>query len=155
VANLTAVRVALAAQIQANCQPQLICTAAPLDQITPPIALVLPARNNPAKYGICLGEGLVNDAGLPLAPAEFNLDILVIVAHASTTDRVQNQLDQWLGFDPGGSSPTSVAASVALDPTLGGSVDYAECNGVTSYGPIDYNGVMYFGARVSCTVSTQ
>ena len=157
-ANLTAVRIALAAQITANTNDAngvaLNCIATPLDQITPPCGLVLPARNNVARFGICLGEGLVNDAGVPLSPAAFNLEVLVVVAHASTTDRVQAQLDQWLGFETD-TTATSVAAAIALDPTLGGSVDYCEANAVTSYGPIDYNGTMYFGARISVTVSTQ
>ena len=159
-ASLGAVRDALAAQVQANTVPQLNCVAQPLDQITPPCALILPSRTNVAKFGICLGEGLVTDAGLPFSPAEFNLDILVIVAHASTTDRVQQQLDQWLGFenavDPDtGNMCVSVAFAVAMDPTLSGSVDFAECNSVISYGPVDYNGTPYFGARISVTVSTQ
>lgn len=158
-ADLTAVRNALAAQItalssDANGVP-LNCIAQPLDQITPPCALVLPARSNVAKFGICLGEGLVDDNGLPLSPAEFNLEILVIVAHASTTERVQQQLDQWLGFLSYGQTATSVAGAVAQDPTLGGAVDYCECNNVMSYGPVDYNGTPYFGARISVTVSTQ
>jgi hypothetical protein len=155
---MTAVRTALAAQIQANANDAngvfLQCTAMPLDQITPPVGLVLPARTNPVKFGICLGEGLLTDSGVPFSPAEFNLDILVIVAHASTTDRVQTQLDQWLGFE-NDSTSTSVAYAIAIDPTLGGTVDYAEANAVTSYGPVDYNGTMYFGARISVSVSTQ
>lgn len=160
-ASLGAVRDALAAQITANAVPQLNCIAQPLDQITPPCALVLPARSNVAKFGICLGEGLVDDAGLPLSPAEFNLEILVIVAHASTTERVQQMLDQWLGYQSvaadadTGNPSTSVAFAVAQDPTLGGAVDFAECNNVMSYGPVDYNGTPYFGARISVTVSTQ
>lgn len=133
----------------------------PLDQITPPCALILPSRSNVAKFGICFGEGLLNDAGLPLSPAEFNLDILVIVAHAATTERVQKLLDQWLGFQDvaadaaTGNPSVSVAYAIAMDPTLGGAVDYAECNSVMSYGPVDYNGVPYFGARISVAVSTQ
>jgi hypothetical protein len=154
------VRDALAASITANAVPQLNCVAQPLDQITPPCALILPSRSNVAKFGICLGEGLVTDQGVPFSPAEFNLDILIIVAHASTTDRVQQMLDQWLGFentmDPDtGNQTVSVAFAIAQDPTLGGSVDYAECNNVISYGPVDYNGTPYFGARISVTVSTQ
>jgi hypothetical protein len=132
----------------------------PLDQITPPCALILPARSNVAKFGICLGEGLTDDAGQPFSPAEFNLDILVIVAHAATTERVQTTLDQYLGFQDGvdpltGNPTVSVAFAVAMDPTLSGSVDFAECNNVSSYGPVDYNGTPYFGARISVTVSTQ
>jgi hypothetical protein len=159
VANLTAVRNALAAQITAlssdsNGVP-LNCVAQPLDQITPPCGLVLPARTNVAKFGICLGEGLVDDNGLPLSPAEFNLEVLVIVAHASTTERVQQQLDEWLGFESFGTTTTSVAAAIAQDPTLGNTVDFAEANNVVSYGPVDYNGTPYFGARISVVVSTQ
>lgn len=161
VASLGAVRDALAAQIQANAVPQLNTIAQPLDQITPPCALILPSRSNVAKFGICLGEGNTDDAGNPLTPAEFNLDILVIVAHANTTDRVQQQLDQWLGYQSvavdgdTGNPSTSVAFAIAQDPTLGGSVDYCEVNNVISYGPVDYNGTPYFGARLSVVVSTQ
>jgi hypothetical protein len=160
VASLGAVRDALAAAISANASPTLNCFAQPLDQITPPCALILPARNNFAKFGICLGEGLTNDQGLPLTPAEFNLDVLIIVAHASTTDRVQQTLDQWLGYESGtdpdtGNTVVSVPFAVAIDPTLGGNVDFCECNNVISYGPVDYNGTPYFGARISVTVSTQ
>lgn len=159
-ASLGAVRDALAAQIQSNAVPQLNAIAQPLDQITPPCALILPARSNVAKFGICLGEGLVNDEGKPFTPAEFNLDILVIVAHASTTDRVQQTLDQWLGYEDAvdgdtGLQTVSVPFAIAQDPTLGGSVDYCECNAVISYGPVDYNGTPYFGARISVVVSTQ
>jgi hypothetical protein len=160
VASLGAVRDALAAAIQSNAIPELTCYAQPLDQITPPCALIMPSRTNVAKFGICLGEGLVNDAGNPLTPAEFNLDILIIVAHASTTERVQQTLDQWLGYESGidpdtGNNVVSVPFAVAIDPTLGGNVDFCECNNVISYGPIDYNGTPYFGARISVVVSTQ
>lgn len=160
-ASLGAVRDALAAQITANAVPQLNCVAQPLDQITPPCALVLPSRTNVAKFGICLGEGLTDDSGLPLTPAEFNLDILIVVAHASTTERVQQMLDQWLGYQSvtadadTGNPCVSVPFAVAQDPTLGGTVDFAECNAVVSYGPVDYNGTPYFGARISVVVSTQ
>ena len=154
-------RDALAASITANAVPQLNCVAQPLDQITPPCALILPSRSNVAKFGICLGEGLVTDQGVPFSPAEFNLDILIIVAHASTTDRVQQMLDQWLGFQSvmmdgdTGNPSTSVAFAIAQDPTLGGAVDFCEVNNVISYGPVDYNGTPYFGARLSVVVSTQ
>ena len=160
-ASLGAVRDSLAQQIQANAVPQLNCIAQPLDQITPPCALILPSRSNVAKFGICLGEGITDSGGNPLTPAEFNLDILIIVAHAATTERVQRTLDQWLGYQSvasdadTGNPCVSVPFAVAQDPTLGGSVDFAECNAVISYGPVDYNGTPYFGARISVVVSTQ
>jgi len=153
-ASLVEARNALAAQIQNYVQPVIPTVLSdPMDQVpNVPAAMVFPGKPV-AKYGITLGEAGVM-GGRMMAATEFNLQVLVLVSQGSTIERVQTNLDSWLGFEnfPGN---VSIPAAVALDPTLGMAVDYCEASIVSSYGPIEYNGTTYFGARIDFSLSCQ
>lgn len=153
-ANLTNLRNALANQIETNCLPYLAADGSPLDQVNPPIALVLPGSPL-AKYGSTLGESMLtmgpDGYAIPMATTEFNLRVMVLVSHASTTDRVQDTLDVWLGFENdyvNGQQTVSVPMAVAMDPTLGGIASYCEAMTVSQYGPVEYAGIQFLGATI-------
>jgi len=115
--------------------------------------LVLP-RPPVAKVGVCLGEGILDAGGRPLSPTEFTFAGALVVARADTMSNVQDNLDQWLGFERT-SSVVSVAMAIAMDPTLGGTVEWCETTVVDGYGPIDWSGAMYFGAKINWQVSAR
>jgi hypothetical protein len=153
-ANLTTVRNALAAQIQNYANPYIQAFGYIPLQINPPCAIVAPSRNG-GKYGMTLVGNINTQFGqLLMAPTDYNLDVLVLVSEASTPDRWQETLDQWLGFEYD-SSITSIPVAIAKDDTLGGAVSYCEPMAFDSYGPISWNGVTYYGARIHCSVSLQ
>jgi hypothetical protein len=149
-ANLSVIRNALAQVISTNTYPQLPCYAQAPDTLNLPCAVVLPAKNV-GKYGITL---VGNPATQPniLAVTEFNIDILVIVSRSSTIDRVQDTLDQWLGFE-NDATTVSVPMAIALNESLNGTVQFCEPINVDSYGPIEWNATTYFGARIHTVVS--
>lgn len=149
-ANLSDTRAALAAVIQAGTLPAIAARGDAPDQINPPCALVIPARNL-GKYGVTLVGNPATQSQL-LSVTEFNLDILVIISRASDIEQVQSNLDKWLGFE-NSAGVVSIPMALALNPTLNGAVEYCEPMNVDSYGPIDYNGTMYFGARIHTIVS--
>jgi hypothetical protein len=156
VASLTAVRKALANQILTNTLPLLAAVEAePLDQIPNlPAALIFPGKPV-AKYGVTMGEALPflgSPAGRMMAATDFNLQVMIVVSQGSTIERVQGTLDQFLGFENIPGQTVSIPTAVALDPTLGGVVFYCEAMQVSSYGPIEYNGNSYFGARIDFTI---
>lgn len=152
-ANLSVVRTNMAAQINEYVKPALTAYARPLDQINPPCAMILPSRDM-AKYGRTLGGPLANIGGTLLAATDFNIDVVVLASHASTTDRVQDTLDQWLGFE-NDASVVSVPMAIAMDDTLGGTVAYCEPMTCDSYGTIEWNGLAFFGARIHFALSLQ
>jgi hypothetical protein len=154
VASLSAARNALANQLSAYVYPTLRVSAYPLDQINPPCAMILPSKNT-AKYGRTLGGPYANMGGTLLAATDFNLDIIVITSHATTTDRMQETLDQWIGFTNEPGENISVPMAIAKDDTLGGVVAYCEPETCDSYGPIEWNGISFFGARIHCCLSLQ
>lgn len=119
--------------------------------------LVIP-RAPVAKIGVCLGEGILDASGRPLSPTEFTLGGHLIVARADTMSNVQDNLDQWLGFESGtfnNVATVSVAMAIAMDPTLGGTVEWCETTIIDGYGPIEWAGAMYFGARLNFNVSAR
>ncbi len=131
-ADLTLIRNALAAQITAV--TGLRAEGQARDQISPPMAVVLPA--NPfITYQVTM-DGAVT----------VNLTVLIAVA-ASYTPDAQKALDAYLGFGPG--EQQSIAEAIHADETLGGTVNFAEAISAGGYGNIDFGGVTYFGARVS------
>jgi hypothetical protein len=152
-ANLSVVRTSLANQINEYVSPSLNVLANPLDQINPPCGLILPAKNV-AKYGRTLGGPYKALGGTQLAATDFNLDVLLFVAHATTTDRMQQTLDQWLGFE-NDASVVSVPMAIEMDISLGGTVSWCVPVSCDSYGPIEYAGISYFGARIHCEVSLE
>lgn len=152
-ANLSVVRAALANQIQEYAFPALRVNANPLDQINPPCAMILPGKPV-AKYGRTLGGPFANLGGTIYAATDINLDIIILVSHATTTDRMQQNLDQWLGFE-NDAEVVSVAMAIEKDISLGGVVEWCVPETCDSYGPIEWSGQSYFGARIHCSVSLQ
>ena len=155
VADLVAIRAAIANQVAENALPALSTSAEYLDTINPPMLLVIP-KAPVARVGVCLGEGLLDHAGRPMSPTEFTIAGHLVVARADTMANVQDNLDEWLGFENiPGTGPVSVAMAVAMDPTLGGTVEWCETTIVDGYGPIEWAGAMYFGARINWDVSAR
>lgn len=115
--------------------------------------LVIPGPNV-ARIGVCLGEGILGPDGRPLSPTEFGFRAHLIVARADTMSNVQDNLDRWLGFQRTATT-VPVAMAIAMDPTLGGTVEWCECTVEDGYGPIEWAGAMYFGARLNLTVSAR
>lgn len=148
--DISAVRNALASQIQSL--TGLLCTPRMPDQINPPQAAILPGAPY-AKYGVTLGEHIAS--GLPHAVpvvTELNLVIGIFVSRASSIERAQQQVDQYLGFEPS-SSVTSIPDALAEDPSLGGVVEYCEPVVVQAYGDIEIAGQTYFQGRIVLAVS--
>lgn len=152
-ADLVAIRAAIASQVAANALPALSTAGEYTDPINPPMLLVFP-RPPAVKFGICLGEGQLDALGIPLSPTEFSLKGALIVAKADNMSNVQDYLDQWLGFQRTATTVT-VAMAIAMDPTLGGTVEFCETKIVSSYGPIDWAGAQYFGASFEWEVSAR
>jgi hypothetical protein len=148
-ANLSVVRTALAQVVQENTFPALSARGDMPDAVNPPCALVVPAKSF-IKYGITLTGDVLN--GPVLTPTEFNLDVLVIVARVADQNQIQANLDQWLGFELD-ADVVSVPMAIAMNPTLNGTVQYCEVMTADSYAPIEWNNVMYFGARIHTIVS--
>lgn len=147
---MTAIRNALASQIGRLAVPVLRSLPEPEDSINPPVGIVMPGRPY-ITYGTTLqGEtGFLGDptAGIALASVDFALDYLIIVSHASTLGRIEQNLDAWLGFE-NDTSIVSVAAAVAADPTLGGIVDWCVPTTADPPGPLQWSGPEAFGTRI-------
>jgi hypothetical protein len=148
--NITAVRVALAAQIERLVYPALRSLAEPEDSINPPVGIVMPGRPY-LTYGTTLqGEtGFLGDPaqGDSIASVDFALDYLIVLSHASTLERIEANLDAWLGFESD-SVAVSVPAAVAADPTLGGVVDWCVPTTADPPGPLEWSGPAMFGTRI-------
>lgn len=150
-ADLVAVRAAIAAQVAANALPDLSTSAELLDTINPPMFLVAPAKPV-TKVDVCLGAGLLDNLGEPITPTEFNIQGVLVIARADTVSNVQDNLDQWLGYERS-EETVSIAMAIDMDPTLGGLVEWCIPTVIDSYGPIEWSGVMYFGARMNLNIS--
>ena len=155
--NLTVIRNAMSAQIGRLAAPALRSMPELNDQVNPPYGAVVPARQyvdyrttlqGATGFGPVLGQAVTT----PLSPANFFLDYLIILSKASTLERVEAAMDAWLGFesDIGG---VSVAAAVAADPTLGGTVAWCLATTADAPGPLSYNGVEMFGCRIHFSLS--
>jgi hypothetical protein len=148
----------MAAQIGQYAYPPLRSMPDPYDQITPPCGIVMPGQPY-VKYGTTLegADGFGGTLGqgpgtAAVAPTDFTLDYLIVLSHASTLERIEQNLDAWLGFENDGVA-VSVAAAVAVDPTLGKTV--AWCVPVTADrpGPLQWNGAEAFGTRIHFQLS--
>lgn len=115
--------------------------------------LVIP-RQPVAKFAVCMGEGIIEPDGKPMSPTEFTISGFLAVARADTMANVQDNLDVWLGSLHTAAS-VSVEQAIAADPTLGGTVEWCNTTVVDGYGPIDWAGSMYFGARFNWNVSAR
>jgi hypothetical protein len=158
VVNISVVRNALAAQVSALAFPALRMLADVEDQINPPVGIVMPGRPY-ASYATTL-EGADGFGGVlggqgqafAAAPTDFNLDIVIVLAKASTIERVEANLDAWLGFENDGTA-VSVPAAVMSDITLGKTVSWCIPVSAEPPGPIEWNAVQYFGARIHFQLS--
>jgi hypothetical protein len=156
VANITVIRTALAAQIQALASPFLRSLPEPEDSITPPVGVVMPARPY-VKYGVTLegATGFLGSSGtIGISPENVYLDYIVLLAHASTLGRIEQNLDAWLGFESDATA-VSIPAAVHADPTLGGTCEWCVPTTVDPPSPIDWNGLMLFGSRIHFELSVR
>ena len=152
-ADLVQIRAAIAAQVAANTIPALSTSAEYQNMINPPMLLVFP-RPPAVKFGITLGEGQLDASGRPLSPTEFMFKGALVVAKSDVMSNTQDYLDQWLGFQSTGTN-VPVAMAIAMDPTLGGVVEFCETRLVSGYGPIEWQGASYFGAQFEWDVSAR
>lgn len=148
-ADISAVRTALAAQIQSL--TGLTCTPRMPDTITPPQAALLPSLPY-ARYGLTLGGHLASLGARVPVVTELNLAVAVFVSRASSVERAQQQVDQYLGFEPS-SGVVSIPQAIDEDPTLGGVVEFCEPVNVNAYGDIEIAGQTYFQGRLVVAIS--
>lgn len=132
-ADISAIRAALANRI--TTATGLRTYAEARDQVSPPVAVILPGVPF-VTYGATMDGAFT-----------ANLRILVCISDAAPDDKVQKALDAYLGIGAGAPS-ASIPAAIMADPSLGGAVHFAEPVSVSNYGRIDYAGVIYFGARI-------
>lgn len=152
-ADLVAIRASIASQVAANTLPSLSTSAEYMDTINPPMLLVIP-KAPVAKFGVCLGDSIIAPDGLFMSPTEFTLQGSLVVARSDTMVNVQDNLDAWLG-SVRTATQVSVSQAIEMDPTLGGLVEWCETTIVDGYGPIEWAGAMYFGARFQFHVSAR
>lgn len=146
--DLNAARQALANQIQAVTG----LTTFPDIEADPelPCAVIVPG-NPLVKYGQTLG-GAALGGGVPMAASNITLVVLVLVTAATDYYDFQADLNQYLGFED---SELSIPYALAVDPTLGGAVDWAIPMTATNMQPIDYAGITMYGARINVDISLQ
>jgi hypothetical protein len=111
------------------------------DQITPPMAVIVPG--NPL---IHYGETF--DGSMTL-----NLRIVIAVSSAPPSPEVQAALNAYLGIGAGPNQALSIPGAIQADPTLGGVTPSGTVPvSAGQYGPIEWAGVQYFGARIDVQV---
>lgn len=140
VSSLADIRTALAARIAAGTGLRVLPEAR--DQISPPVAVILP------------GQPLVTYGQTMDGTYTVRLRILIVISDAPPNEKVQRALDAYLGIGASSSSGSSVAGAIMADPTLGGTVHFCEPIQAGNYGRISYNDVIYFGARVEVEIGT-
>lgn len=136
-ADVSTIRSALAARITAGTGLRTLAEAR--DQVSPPVAIVLP------------GQPLVVYGQTMDGAVTINLRVLMIISDAPPNEKVQRALDAYLGIG-GGTTAASIPAAIMADPMLGGAVHFAEPISVSAYNRIEYAGVEYFGARLEIQV---
>ena len=130
--DLTTIRNALAAQITA--QTGLAALGQPRDQVSPPVAVILPR------------EPLVIFGDTTDGTMTVNLQAVLILSDAAPLEKTQRALDAYLGLGSG--EAVSIAAAIMADMSLGGAVNWCVPVSISSYGRVEYAGVTYFGARL-------
>lgn len=157
-ANISVIRAALAAQIGKYAYPPLRSLPEPQDQINPPVGMVMPGRpyvnyvttmQGDDGFGGVLGG---QSQAFPSAPTDFCLDYLIVISHASTLERVEQNLDLWLGAENDGTA-VSVTAAVGFDPSLGGTVAWCIPTTADPPGPLQWSGPEAFGTRIHFQLS--
>lgn len=136
-ADISAIRSALATQITTVTGMRALAEAK--DQISPPVAVILPGQPF-VVYGQTLDGAFT-----------VNLRVLIAISDAPPDEKVQRALDAYLG-QGAGVTASSIAAAIRQDPTLGGVVHFAEVISVGGYNRLEYAGVMYFGARIEIEI---
>lgn len=138
-ADLGAVRTALANQITSVTGLRTLPEAK--DQVSPPVAVILPGQPY-VSYGATMDGAFT-----------VNLRVLLVISDAAPDEKVQRALDAYLGIGAGVTA-SSIPAAIMADPSLKGMVSFAEPMSITTYGRITYNGVGYFGARLDVQIGT-
>lgn len=147
-ANIQAIRQALAAQLEATLNIRSLGNVPAV--ITPPTIMVLPGSPY-IQYGVTMGEAsdalgaVMGDVASPMSKNNIMLTVLVCISMAQGYEPMQPALDALL--EPAGNTG-SVPDAIALDETLGGAVDFAVPLDVTGYGLINVAGQDYFGAHL-------
>lgn len=138
--SLSSVRANLAARLATIALPAggtLRASADMTGQISPPQAVILPAR----------GPFISYDVTVEPAVADITLEVVLLVSYAD--ERASQLLED--GFlSPSGAQ--SVRAAVAADPRLAGACDYAVVTQASDYGLLDWGGTQYLAARLAVTV---
>lgn len=111
------------------------------DSVNPPCAVVLPGASPFLSYGDTMDGAL-----------SMRMQILVLITDAAPLEMSQRALNAYLGI--GENQDQSIPNAIQMDPTLGGTVHWCVPLTADSYGRIDYAGVIYFGARINCSVGT-
>jgi hypothetical protein len=135
IADLSSIRAALAARITAGTGLRTLPEAK--DQVSPPVAVILPGQPV-VTYGATLDGAFT-----------VNLRVLLLLSDAAPVEKVQRALDAYLGIGVHDSVPASIAGAIQDDPTLGHTVHFAVPLAADSYGRVDYAGATYFGARLT------
>lgn len=138
-ASLSSIRVALGNQIAAVTGLRVLPEAR--DQISPPVAVILP------------GQPVVSYGATMDGAFTVNLRVLIALSDAPPDEKVQRALDTYLGIGTD-SGAGSIAGALQQDPTLGGMVHFAEALSAGNYGRILYNDITYFGARIEVQIGT-
>jgi hypothetical protein len=138
-ASISDIRTALGARIAAGTGLRVLPEAR--DQISPPVAVILP------------GQPVVTYGATMDGAFTVNLRILVALSDAPPDEKVQRALDAYLGIGTNAGT-SSIAGAIQADPTLGGVVHFAEAISAGNYGRISYNDITYFGARIDVQIGT-
>jgi len=136
-ADLITLRNALASQITQY--TGLRCDGQARDQVTPPCAVVIPGQPF-IRYGTTMGECMA-----------ISLVVLLIISDAAPVEMVQRGMDAYIGVETTNPS-VSIPEAILKDPTLGGIAEWCVPVTVSSYGRVEYGGIMYFGCRISLDI---
>lgn len=109
------------------------------DQISPPVAVILP------------GSPLVRYGDTFEGALTVNLRVLLCISDAAPSEKVQRAIDAYLGIGSG-TTVSSIPAALMADPTLAGAVQWAIPVQISSYGRIEYAGETYFGGRLDVQI---
>lgn len=137
-ADITLIRNSLASQI--GVQTGLRTMAQARDQISPPVAVVVP--NDPM---VTFGDTMDGALGV-------NLQVVLMLSDAAPSEKTQRALDAYLGIGAG--ETESIAAALMTDPTLGGVVQWCIPVSISSYSRVVWNDVVFFGARMNVQIGT-